>query len=266
MRIKWLVTVMLVLLVAVPTAVPERSSASWVCEKVRVAEYFNGSVRYMTVKRCHEIPDPPPPAGTTAEPSATVSTPACAEKDKILRTALRNKQHLPNMVCGAAGGGGGGGAGAAPDWGAIALMAFRDTAIPTTRTIIQPPGGKTLVNFETLFRTEAAAFTRTMNLLGERIQLRIRPISYTWVTGDGDQFTTTKPGVKYEERLPMTAYNVHNYAKRAEALHPRVDITWRATYRVGNGAWLPVAGSLTKSGPETTLQVVEGRPTLIEAR
>ncbi|KRF17867.1 hypothetical protein ASG90_05920 [Nocardioides sp. Soil797] len=149
------------------------------------------------------------------------------------------------------------------DWAAAALQAFRATAIPKSKVVIQPPGGKTLINFDTLYRTKADGFTRSFQLLGQRVSLRISPASYTWVSGDGEQFTTTDPGVAYDPDLPMSAYVSHNYEHPAEALHPRVDVTWTATYRVGSGRWLPVQGAVTTTGTEADLKVVEARTVLL---
>ncbi|QIX26224.1 hypothetical protein ncot_06115 [Nocardioides sp. JQ2195] len=149
------------------------------------------------------------------------------------------------------------------NWGVVVLRAFRATVIPPGDIVIQPPGGKTLINFETLYRTEVDAFTRSFRLLGQRVQLRIRPTSYTWVSGDGEQFTTSSPGVAYDSALPMTAYVSHSYEHPSEALHPRVDVTWSATYRVGDGRWLPVPGTVTTSGTAANLEVVEARSVLL---
>ena len=50
---------------------------------------------------------------------------------------------------------------------------------PASTLVVQPPGGKTLVNFDTLFRTEAEPFTRTVRLLGHRVDLEITPASFS---------------------------------------------------------------------------------------
>lgn len=144
----------------------------------------------------------------------------------------------------------------------LVTQALQRTRIPKAKVVIQPPGGKTLINFDTLYRTRASTFTRSFRLLGSRVSLRIRPTSYTWVTGDGEQFTTTDPGIAYDPDLPMTAYISHNYEHAADALHPRVDVTWAASYRVGKGRWLPVQGTVTTTGTEADLKVVEARTVL----
>ena len=58
---------------------------------------------------------------------------------------------------------------------ALVLRAFQRIPVPASKVSIQPPGGKTLVNLETIFSTEAAEFTRTIGLLGHRVDLEISP-------------------------------------------------------------------------------------------
>jgi hypothetical protein len=143
------------------------------------------------------------------------------------------------------------------------LRAFRRIPLPGSRIVIQPPGGKTLVNLETLFRTEADGFTRVVRLLGMRVELRIRPTSFEWVTGDGTRFTTSTPGIAYRRGLPMDSYVSHTYADGGVTVHPRVNTTWSATYRVGRGPWRDVVGTVTKRGAASDLRVVEARPVLV---
>lgn len=141
---------------------------------------------------------------------------------------------------------------------------FRNTPIPTPQIVVQPPGGKTLVNFETIFRTEADEFTESFRLLGQRIVLRISPSSFTWRPGDGTSFTTATPGIAFEEGRSMDDYVSHMY-QAATLVHPRVDVTWGAEFRVGGGAWRSVPGTVTKQGTPADLRVVEGKPVLVDA-
>ncbi|MDN5892963.1 MAG: hypothetical protein L0H93_02960 [Nocardioides sp.] len=139
---------------------------------------------------------------------------------------------------------------------------FRDSPIPVARIVVQPPGGKTLVNFDTIFQTEAEGFTESFRLLGQTIDLKITPATYTWLPGDGSSFQTSEPGIAYEKGRPMSDYVSHSY-EVADSVHPRVDVTWTAVFRVSGGAWQPVTGSVTKQGTPADLQVVEGKPVLV---
>lgn len=88
------------------------------------------------------------------------------------------------------------------------LEAFRRIPLPASPLIIQPPDGRTLVNFETNFYTEQETLFRSVILLGQRVDLRIDVHSFTWHFDDGETLTTTKPGAPYP-KLQIT----HNYLK-----------------------------------------------------
>jgi hypothetical protein len=141
--------------------------------------------------------------------------------------------------------------------GGLIATAFRRIPLPPSSFSIQPPGGQTLVNFETNFFTEERTLDRTVRLLGQRVDLRIWAHSYTWHFGDGEAITTSKPGAPYPKLLIT-----HNYLEKG-AYRPKMDTTWVADYRVGAGAWQSVPGSVTIEGSPTNLQAIEARPTLV---
>ncbi len=113
----------------------------------------------------------------------------------------------------------------------MVLRALRRVTLPKPKIIIQPPGGKTLVNFETIFHTNAEPFTRVVRLLGHRVTLKITPSSYTWTHGDGTTQTTSDPGVAYRQSLPMSAYVVHEYTDAHVTVRPQVSTTFSARFR-----------------------------------
>ncbi|MEZ0578127.1 PKD domain-containing protein [Nocardioides sp. MH1] len=135
--------------------------------------------------------------------------------------------------------------------------AFRRIPLPPSTLSVQPPGGKTLVNFDTNFFTHEQTLDRTVRLLGQRVDLRIRVDSYTWRFGDGDSLRTDEPGAPYP-RLSIT----HSYL-RTGRYAPAVDTTWVADYRVGGQGWKPVPGSVTIPGGSVALRAIEARPTLV---
>ncbi len=96
-----------------------------------------------------------------------------------------------------------------------------------------------------------------MRLLGQRVDLRIVPHSYTWHFDDGQAITTSKPGAPFP-RLQIT----HNYLQKG-AYGPALDTTWVADYRVNGGTWRPVPGSVTIAGNPANLRAIEARPTLV---
>ena len=63
----------------------------------------------------------------------------------------------------------------------------------------------------------------------------------------------------------MSAYLTHTYTDAHVTVHPSVDITYAADYRIGNQPWRPVNGTVTIQGPTTALSIVEARPFLTGA-
>lgn len=139
----------------------------------------------------------------------------------------------------------------------LVAAAFRRIPLPEAPLVIQPPNGRTLVNFETNFYTEQGELTRTVTLLGRQVELRIWPASFTWRFGDGETRQTTEPGAAYPD-LEIT----HEYAEKGRVA-PSVDTTYAAQFRVDGGPWRDVAGAVTIPGSPQDLRVVEARPVLV---
>ena len=122
---------------------------------------------------------------------------------------------------------------------------------------MQPPNGRTLVNFDTNFYTDTRAFDRTVTLLGQRVDLHIVPSQFGWRFGDGESLATDEPGAPYPD-LDVT----HRYLKKGQVA-PSVDTTYTATFRVNGGPWRDVPGSVTIAGAPVDLQVLTATPTLV---
>ncbi len=142
------------------------------------------------------------------------------------------------------------------------LEAFRRIPVPESPIGVNPVGGRTLVNFDTILHTEAEPFTETVRLLGRSVTFDIEPAEFTWSTGQGDGFTTTDPGQPYRESLPMSAYVTHRYLKAGD-VQLGLQTTWTARWRVGNGPWRPVDGVVTVDSAPVPLEVVTARPQLV---
>lgn len=139
---------------------------------------------------------------------------------------------------------------------ALVLRAFRRVPLPRLASIAQP-GNKTLVNFDTIFHTQARPFTRTVTLLGQRVRLEITPSSYDWTWGDGTSMRTTTPGAAYPSREV-----VHRYQRAHVTVEHQVRVTWSAQYAVNGGPVQPVPGTVTLTGPATALRIAEATPAL----
>ncbi|MDP3889778.1 hypothetical protein [Nocardioides sp.] len=143
--------------------------------------------------------------------------------------------------------------------------AFRRTPVPKSELMIQPPDGRTLVNFETIFRTEAEQFTRSMSLLGFQVDLEISPATFQWVHGDGTDQSSSWPGRSYDRTIAVSSssYITHSYERKGTA-QPRVDTTWTARYRINGGDWRPVNGTVTIQGDAVDLEILEAAPMLVD--
>jgi hypothetical protein len=135
--------------------------------------------------------------------------------------------------------------------------AFRELPLPASELVVEPPKGRTLVNFDTNFYTDQPAFDRTVTLLGRRVDLRIWPSQFRWVFGDGSEVPSASPGAPYPDLLIT-----HKYLHRG-GVNPRVDTTYSARFRVDGGAWRDVAGTVTIPGEPVALRVITATPVLV---
>jgi hypothetical protein len=142
---------------------------------------------------------------------------------------------------------------------AMVEHAFRRLSWPASQLVVQPPRGKTLVNFDTnFFTTNTQPSTRTVTLIGQQVTIEATPTEYTWHFGgtDGD-LTTADPGAAYPD-LRIT----HRYTL-VGSVTPSVDTTYAGRFRVGNGAWRAIPDTLTVPGARVDLQVVSATPHLV---
>ena len=139
---------------------------------------------------------------------------------------------------------------------AMVLQAFRRIPLPSLRSRTQP-ANKTLINFDTIFFTQAQPLTRRLTLLGQRVRLEIRPSRFEWVHGDGTSQTTSTPGAAYPSKSI-----IYRYADAHTTVAHRVVVTWSAEYSLNGGPLRPVSGTVTTTGPDTPLRVAEASPAL----
>lgn len=142
------------------------------------------------------------------------------------------------------------------------LEAFRRVQLPEAPLEVQPPGGVTLVNFDTILHTGAQPFTETVQLLNRQITFDIEPSEFTWTLGDGRTLTTTDPGRPWRAGLPMNEYVSHRYAK-AGTVQLQLTTTWSARWRLPNGPWRPVVDTVEITSPPQQLEVTTARPQLV---
>jgi hypothetical protein len=143
----------------------------------------------------------------------------------------------------------------------VVQRAFQRLSWPASELVVQPPQGRTLVNFDTNFyTTNDHPTTQTVTLIGQRVTIEATPTQYTWHfdsdAADGVR-ATTDPGAAYPH-LHVT----YRYL-RVGTVNPSVDTTYAGRYRVGNGGWHQIPDTLTVPGPPVTLEVVSATPHLL---
>ncbi|MEP9382663.1 hypothetical protein [Nocardioides sp. KR10-350] len=140
--------------------------------------------------------------------------------------------------------------------------AFKRIYLPAAPLKIDPPHGKTLVNLDTVFYTTQKPFTRTIHLLGHRIDFRIRASRYTWHFGDGHWTVTDNPGKPFTTQAAHVHDISHKYLSR-DTFQPSLDTTYTADFRVDGGAWRDVNGTVTIQGPTQNITAVTATPVLV---
>jgi hypothetical protein len=139
---------------------------------------------------------------------------------------------------------------------ALVARAFRSIPLPHLRAITQP-ADKTLINFDTIFYVQATPLHRTLNLLGQRVELAITPSTFRWVHGDGTTAVTHTAGAAYPAKDV-----VYRYQQAHVTVRQHVEIVWTARWSLNGGAYQDVDGTVTTVGPETPLRIAEATPAL----
>lgn len=139
---------------------------------------------------------------------------------------------------------------------ALVLSALRRIGLPAIEVQTQP-AGKTLIHFDTIFYAEPERFSRRLQLLGQQVAVQAVPEQFTWHHGDGTARSTRSPGAPYPAK-EIT----HQYTDAHATVQPRVDVTYRARFRVNGGAWQDIDETVTIAGPPRALRVSEATAVL----
>jgi hypothetical protein len=206
-------------------------------------------VTYSLLPMCVEMPDP----GDSCVNQQRCEEPPGTWKYMVFRSSPGNPNVPWGTVC----------LGADVDIPVITpgrvLAEMRRLTWPDAELTIEPPDGRTLVNFETnFFTTTTEPTTQTVTLLGQRVDIEATPVRYAWHFGDGADRSGAEPGAAYPD-LGIT----HVYREAGVTVHPSVDVTYHGRYRVNGGGWQDIPEELTVTGSPVALQVLTATPHLV---
>ena len=140
----------------------------------------------------------------------------------------------------------------------LVIRQFKRIAWPSSQLVVQPRGGRTLVNFETNFYTpDHGSIDQDLTVAGQSVLTGAVPASYTSYFGAGDTTTTASPGSPHPD-LEIT----HEYERTGDVV-VRVDTTYAGEYRIGQGDWTSIPDTLTVQGADQALAVLEAVPQLV---
>lgn len=141
----------------------------------------------------------------------------------------------------------------------LVIRAFKDLDWAQSELIVQPPGGKTLVNLETNFYTTNKDVRGIpVELLGRNVVVSARPIAYRWNLGDGTSITTTSAGAPYPE------LDVSHVYESTDEVVVSVDTQYGdASFTVDGGPREAIPSTIWVAGETSVLTIVEAAPQLV---
>lgn len=151
--------------------------------------------------------------------------------------------------------------------GAVESVSIRDLVVAQFETldwspsavVVQPPGGRTLVNLDTNFFTaNVQPSSIPVRLQGQTVVVTARPIAYRWNFGDGMSTTTTSPGSPYPN------LDVAHVYEQVDEVAVSVDTQYGdASFTVNGGPPESIPSTLWVAGAAQDLAVVEALPQLV---
>ncbi|MDP5228481.1 hypothetical protein Q9R02_15070 [Arthrobacter sp. YJM1] len=123
-------------------------------------------------------------------------------------------------------------------------------------TFVIQPNPHTLIGYQTNFTAHADTQKITMTLLGQRIDMTIYPVSYTYDYGDG---TTLGPTSLEGSSLPKDQWGSetrtsHSYAKTGDYT-ATVTTRYHGTFSINGGPAMPIPGEANVPSPGIRLSV-----------
>jgi hypothetical protein len=158
---------------------------------------------------------------------------------------------------------------AQPQVTAAMARAAAEKLLPHPAIGSAPIGDVTLVNIETVLWVDTLPDRTlgTVTLLGHRVTLRAHLERVGWDFGDDSTDISVGPGKRYTNADPCRTaqcpgYFGHTYL-RTGRVTVAADLTWTGQFRVDNGGWQAIPGTVTAPATSDTIRVKEARGVLI---
>lgn len=119
---------------------------------------------------------------------------------------------------------------------------------PASLTMDNAPNS--LKNYNTNIFAKSGEQRFNDNIMGENVEIKAIPISYTFNYGDGTTVTTTNPGYSVGSQWDVRTPTSHQYKKPGKYTYT-VTTTFRGEFRVPGGPWQVVPGTSNRvSAPQ----------------
>lgn len=133
---------------------------------------------------------------------------------------------------------------------------------PGDASFVQEPAGWSLPLLPMNMFSTAQTITESGDLLGWPIEVRFTPVSYRWSMGDGATRVSSTPGSSWGSRQFSTTATSHAYELSGDYLL-RHWVTYEASYRFDGGSFVSLPGQITRSGGQSTVDVLSVTPVLV---
>lgn len=137
--------------------------------------------------------------------------------------------------------------------------------VPSATTVAGEPDNVAVVGLPANFLSSAKTETIPGTILGRALTIRFTPISYAFDYGDGEQRTSTTPGVAWEAagQAQFTPTDTSHVYKKSGSYTVTVTVTYTADVDLGAG-WIPITGTLTGPPASQQIRVVKAYTALVQ--
>lgn len=138
--------------------------------------------------------------------------------------------------------------------------------VPSVGVSGMEPDGWMAVGLPTNFFADVGTHVADGTLLGQPASVRFTPVQWNWTYGDGTSASTRTSGAPWATLgVPeFSTTDTSHIFETAGAFTISLSIDYIADYRIGGGAWIPVAGSVRSTANDLTVTAVRAQTVLVD--